>query len=87
MSSQLEQLRQEIAALASDAQNTAQGLSVFIHKFSTAVMQVRSTVGGSAQQVDKELIQSLQVAEQEVTNAMNALDQASRVARSYAQSI
>ena len=85
--SQLTQLKQQISALANDAKNTANGLAGFKSKFSQAVNQVSATVGGSAQKVDQELIQALQMAEREVDQAIQALQAASQKATTYAQSL
>ena len=85
--SQLTQLKQQIGALANDAKNTAQGLAGFKTKFSQAVSQVTATVGGSAQKVDQELIQTLQMAEREIDQAIKALQAASDTANKYAQSL
>lgn len=85
--SQLMQLKQQLAALSNDAKNTAQGLAGFKTKFSQAVHQVHATVGGSAQSVDQQLIQSLQMAEKEVDRAIQALQSASNSANNYANSL
>ena len=63
--SQLSQLKQQINGIGNDAKSTAQGLSGFKSKFSQSVSQVSSTIGGSAQQVDQRMIQTLQAAEQQ----------------------
>ena len=85
--SQLTQLKQQIGALANDAKNTAQGLSGFKSKFSQAVTQVDATVGGSAQKVDRELVETLRMAEREIDQAIQALQAASHTANQYAQSL
>lgn len=85
--SQLTQLKQRIAAVGNDAKTTAQGLAGFKSKFSTAVSQVAATIGGSSQNVDKEMVQSLQAAEKQVDQAIAALQQAAQVANRYAASL
>jgi len=85
--SQLSQLKQQINGIGNDAKTTAQGLSGFKGKFSQAVSQVSSTIGGSAQQVDRNMIQTLQAAEQQVDAAIAALQQAASAANSYAASL
>ncbi len=85
--SQLQQLKQQISALSSDAKSTAQGLAGFKSKFSQAVAQVSATVGGSSQKVDQHLISTLQAAEKEVDQAIQALQAAATEASRYAQSL
>jgi len=85
--SQLQQLKQQIGSLASDAKSTSQGLSGFKTKFSQAVGQVAATVGGSSQQVDQRLISTLQAAEKQVDQAIAALQAAASEASKYAQSL
>jgi len=85
--SQLAQLKQQINSIGNDAKTTAQGLSGFKSKFSQAVGQVSATIGGSAQQVDQKMIQTLQAAEKQVDAAIAALQQAAAAAGSYAASL
>lgn len=85
--SQLSQLKQQINSIGNDAKSTAQGLSGFKSKFSQAVGQVSATIGGSAQQVDRRMIQTLQAAEKQVDAAIAALQQAASAANSYAGSL
>ncbi len=56
-------------------------------KFSQAVNQVQATIGGTAQGVDKEMIQTLQAAEKQVDAAIAALQQASQAATKFASSL
>ncbi|NRI68619.1 hypothetical protein FEZ60_24180 [Rhodococcus sp. MS16] len=85
--SQLTQLKQRIAAVGNDAKTTAQGLAGFKSKFSTAVSQVSATLGGSSQNVDRDMVQALQAAEKQVDQAIAALQQAAQVANRYASSL
>jgi hypothetical protein len=85
--SQLDSLKRQIATIGNDAKNTAQGLSSFKSKFSSSVGEVSATVGGSAQQVDRRMIETLHAAEQQVDAAIAALQQAAQVANSYASSL
>jgi hypothetical protein len=85
--SQLSQLKQQVNSIGNDAKATAQGLTGFKGKFSQSVSQVSATIGGSAQQVDKKMIQTLQAAEQQVDAAIAALQQAASAANSYAASL
>ncbi len=85
--SQLSQLKQQINSIGNDAKTTAQGLAGFKGKFSQSVSQVSATIGGSAQQVDQKMIQTLQAAEQQVDAAIAALQQAASAASSYSASL
>jgi ABC-type transporter Mla subunit MlaD len=85
--SQLGQLKGQINAISQDAKTTAGGLSSFKSKFSQAVGQVNATIGGSAQQIDKNMIATLQAAEKQVDAAVQALQAAASAANQYAASL
>ncbi|WP_116947114.1 hypothetical protein [Jiangella endophytica] len=82
--SQLAQLKSQVAALSRDASATATSLAGYKTKFSQSVSQVSATVGGSAQRVDQDMINTLQAAERRVDEAVAALRQAARAANDYA---
>lgn len=85
--SQLTVVKQQMTSIGNDAKTTAAGLAGFKSKFSQAINQVQSAIGGSAQNVDKELIQTLQAAEKQVDAAIAALQQASTAAARFAASL
>lgn len=85
--SQLSGVKQQLTSIASDAKSTAGGLTGFKAKFSQAVNQVQATIGGSAQGVDKDMIQTLQAAEKQLDAAIAALQQASQAASKFAASL
>ncbi len=85
--SQLSGVKQQLTSIASDAKSTAAGLTGFKSKFSQAVNQVQATIGGSAQGVDKDMIQTLQAAEKQLDAAIGALQQASQAASKFASSL
>lgn len=85
--SQLSQLKGEIESIAQQAKATAGQLAAFKSKFSQSASQVQSTIGGSAQSKDKEVVQAIQEAQAKVDAAAEALQQAARVASSYGQSL
>ena len=85
--SQLSAVKQQLTTISSDAKTTAAGLAGFKSKFSQAVSQVQSTIGGTAQGVDKDMIQTLQAAEKQVDAAIAALQQASESASRFAASL
>jgi hypothetical protein len=85
--SQLSTVKQQLTSVGNDAKTTASGLAGFKSKFSQAVSQVEATIGGTAQGVDKEMIQTLQAAEKQVDAAIAALQQASQAAARFAASL
>lgn len=85
--SQLSAVKQQLASIGNDAKTTAGGLAGFKSKFSEAINQVQATIGGSAQGVDKDMIQTLQEAEKQVNAAIGALQQASQAANQFAASL
>lgn len=85
--SQLTQLKGAIEQIAQQAKSISAQLTGFKSKFSQTAGEVQSTIGGSAQSKDKEVIQAIQDAQQKVDAAVTALDQASRVATGYGQSL
>lgn len=85
--SQLSGVKQQLTSIASDAKSTAAGLTGFKSKFSQAVNQVQATIGGSAQGVDKDMIQTLQTAEKQLDAAISALQRASQSASKFASSL
>jgi gas vesicle protein len=85
--SQLGQLKGQIESIAQQAKSTGGQLSAFEAKFSQSSTQVQSTIGGSAQSKDKEVMQAIQDAQNKVKAAVEALNQAARVASAYGQSL
>ena len=85
--SQPSAVKQQLATIGNDAKTTAAGLAGFKSKFSQAVNQVQATIGGTAQGVDKDMIQTLQAAEKQVDAAIAALQQASQAASKFASSL
>ena len=85
--SQLTKLKSQLNTIAAEAKTTAAGLTTFKSKFSKAVGQVSTTIGGSAQRTDKQIIEALQTAEKQVASAAQALQQAAQTASRYASSL
>jgi hypothetical protein len=85
--SQLGSVKQQLTSISTDAKSTATGLTGFKSKFSQAVTQVQSTIGGTAQGVDREMIQTLQAAEKQLDAAIAALQQASQSASRFAAAL
>lgn len=85
--SQLGQLKGQIEGIAQQAKSSAGQLSAFKSKFSQAANQVQSTIGGSAQSKDKEVVQAIQNAQGKVDAAVEALTEAARIATRYGQSL
>lgn len=85
--SQLSQLKGQIESIAQQAKSTGAQLAAFKSKFSQSASHVQSTIGGSAQSKDKEVVQAIQEAQAKVDAATEALNQAARIASSYGQSL
>lgn len=85
--SQLGSVKQQLTSISTDAKSTASGLTGFKSKFSQAINQVSSTIGGTASGADKEMIQTLQAAEKQLDAAISALQQASQSASKFAASL
>lgn len=85
--SQLGQLKGQIESIARQARSTGGQLAAFKSKFSQAASQVQSTIGGSSQRKDREVVQAIQDAQAKVDSAVEALNQAARVAAAYGQSL
>jgi hypothetical protein len=85
--SSLENLRAQIDALALQSERMAANLEAFRSPFANAVAEVQSTIGGSAQRKDRELIERVSAAQRDVQTASAALQQAARTARDYGASL
>jgi hypothetical protein len=85
--SQLNSVKQQLTSISTDAKSTASGLAGFKSKFSQAVNQVQATIGGTASGADKEMIQTLQIAEKQLDAAITALQQASQSASRFSASL
>lgn len=70
--------------LAREASATATSLAGYKTKFSENIGHVTATVGGSAQHVDQDMINTLKAAEERVDDAIIALQQAAKAANTYA---
>ena len=82
--SQLQQLKGQIGSIESQAKTTANSLAGFKSKFSEAVSQVSTTIGGAANREDRDMIETFQQAEKLVDEAVAALQQAAKAASTYA---
>lgn len=85
--SELDNLKQQILALAADAKRTSVSLIQEKKAFNSAVAQVEATVGNSSTGVDKKMVATLKDAEKKVGEAIKALDLAAREATNYANKI
>ena len=85
--SQLSQLKQQIDSIAQQAKSTGGALSSFRSTFSQSINAVQSTIGGSTQRKDQEVVQALTDAQSKVDAAVQALEQAAQTTRSYGQSL
>lgn len=85
--SQLTNLKQTIEGLAQQAKSTAGSLAAFKQKFSQSIAQVQATIGGGAQRKDQEVITAITQAQQKVDAAVQALEEAARIAQAYGASL
>jgi phage-related protein len=85
MPSQVETIRFQLDALATDANNVAAGLANFSEKFTQTIEVVQSTIGGTSTDAEREIVDALTTASEQVTGAMEALTQAAQKAQEYAQ--
>lgn len=85
--SQLTNLKQTIEGVAQQAKATAGSLTAFKQKFSQSIGQVQSTIGGSTQRKDQEVIAAITQAQSRVDAAAQALEDAARIAKAYGESL
>ena len=87
MSSQLQQLKQQINGLGQAARRTGQGLAQFDSAFARQSAQIQATIGGSAQSKDRAMIASINEAKAKVHAATDALQRLSQTANQYSASL
>ncbi len=85
--SELQKLKGTLETIATSAKQTGGSLGQFKSKFSAHQGQVRAAIGGSSQRKDQEVLQALDAASKQVTAAVQALEQAARVAANYGRSL
>ncbi|MFT4298201.1 MAG: hypothetical protein QM597_00970 [Aeromicrobium sp.] len=85
--SELKNLKGSIDSIARSAKQTGGSLGQFRSTFSQQVSQVQSSIGGSSQRKDQEVISALQDAQKKVEAAAQALDNAARIASAYGKSL
>lgn len=85
--SDIQKVKQAMESIASGTKQTGSSLSAFKSKFSNQMSQVTASIGGSAQRKDKEVVQALQAASKQVDAAIQALDQAAKLASGYGKSL
>ncbi|MCF6389351.1 hypothetical protein L2K20_20445 [Mycobacterium sp. MBM] len=85
--SELLKLKGTLESISNSAKQTAGQLGQFKSKFTGYQGQVRAAIGGSSQRKDQEVMQALDAAAKQVDAAVNALNQAARVASNYGRSM
>lgn len=85
--SQLSQLKGQIESIVQQAKSVAGQLGAFRSRFAQTATEVQSAIGGSSQNKDKEVVQAIQEAQGKVDAAVEALNQAARIASTYGQSL
>lgn len=86
-SSQVQQLKQSLAAFGQATDRTATGLIAQSKDVDRSAQQVLALIGGSATGKDREVVQSINDASRAVQQAAQALAHASRTAKNYGSSI
>ncbi len=81
--SDMQKLKQSLAAVANDAKATANSLGAFKNKFSHATNAVQSSIGGTASRKDQQIISTIESAQKQVDAAINALQTAAKTASDY----
>lgn len=85
--SDLQKLKGTIDTIAQGAKQTGGNLGQFRSKFGQHVSQIQSTIGGSSQRKDQEVISVLQDAQKKVDAAVQALENAAKIASGYGKSL
>jgi uncharacterized phage infection (PIP) family protein YhgE len=85
--SDVQQLKQELHQVSTDAKQAAGGLNDFKSKFSEHSGRVQALISGTATGKDAEITQLLEAAQSAVDAAASALQQAAEGCRSYAGQI
>ena len=85
--SQLQQLKTTVNSIAQEAKKTGSNLAQFKTTFSGHMSAVQAAIGGSSQRKDAEVLSALQDAQKQVDAATQALENASRIAKTYADSL
>lgn len=85
--SDLRQLRGRLDEIARDARSTAGNLATFQGRFSRQAGEVEQAIGGTVTGTDKNMIETLQAAQRQVTAAINALEQVASLASRYGASL
>jgi hypothetical protein len=87
VTSQVENIRWQLEALASEADNVAAGLANFSDQFTQKIEVVRNTIGSTSTKAEEEIVDLLSTASDQVTGAIGALVQAAQKAKEYAASL
>lgn len=85
--SKLGQLKGELHALAQEARQTAANIQAFDAKFSKAINEVQSLIGGTATKTDQQIMEVLSGASKAVKAAAESLETAAKTAQNYANNV
>ena len=85
--SELRKLKTQIDGIGKSARQAGSSLNQFTQQFSRQIAEVQSTIGGSAQRKDVEVISSFNQASERVRAATAALQHAANVAQRYGSSL
>jgi hypothetical protein len=85
--SDIKQLKSRLDQIGRDARSTAGNLAAFRGRFNRQAADVERTIGGTATGVDKNMIETLQAAERQVSTAISALERVATIAGRYGASL
>ena len=85
--SELQKLKGTLEQISRAATQTGGNLGQFKSKFNQQRGQVQAAIGGSAQRKDQEVMHALDAAAKQVDAAVQALNQAAKVASNYGRSL
>lgn len=85
--SAIQQLKEQLHQISTEANRAAGGLAGFQQGFSQKGMQVQALIAGTATSTDRDIIELLDAAGRAVGEAVEALQQAAAGCASYANQI
>jgi putative N-acetylmannosamine-6-phosphate epimerase len=85
--SDVSQLKEQLAALATEADNAGGTVDGFANKFERHIADVEKLIAGTATRADQEVVATLAAARDSAKQAVTALKTAARRTRDYANGL
>ena len=85
--SDVSQLKEQLAALATEADNAGGTVDRFGTKFGQHIAEVEKLIGGTSTRADQEVVATLAAARDSARQAVTALQTAARRTRDYANQL